>query len=150
MDERREAKKENLELKQKQLENDSLKIEIAGLREEFDILRAHDHQMTDELLEAENKIRQLLLLIEDIKSEHNIQVKDLGLIIDNQEKYFNDKITNMNKNKMKVSDSFKQEVKVKDEIVKRYASYVDVLKKEIAVCKNMIKNPDIMKQVIRQ
>ena len=33
--------------------------------------------------------------------------------------------------------------------MKRYVSYVDVLKKEIVLVKNVIKNPDVMKNALR-
>lgn len=40
-------------------------------------------------------------------------------------------------------------MKINETLLKRYIRYVEVLKKEIVLVKNVVKNPDIMKNILR-
>ena len=71
-------------------------------------------------------------------------------VFEDREKRFKEELESMVKDKSKVQDSFMQESKIKDEIVRRYSNYCTELKKQVTICKNVIKNPVTMTDMMRK
>lgn len=56
---------------------------------------------------------------------------------------------NMNSHFDAYKQNISKEMEIKEALLKRYIKYVDVLKKQIVLTKNVVKNPDLMKNALR-
>ncbi|CAI2360320.1 unnamed protein product [Moneuplotes crassus] len=143
--------------KPKIMKKDSLHIkyqdsqaELNQLHSEIDILRNQYTEILKKWENSETIIKEMKGEIAKLKEEHTHNTQLLNIKYEIKEKCLKDKIQQLVTKLSQTSKDFKNELKLNDEIINRYCKHNDNLKKQVVLCKNVIKNPKMMAHSIRK
>ncbi|CAI2360718.1 unnamed protein product [Moneuplotes crassus] len=95
-------------------------------------------------------VKKLQQEISDLKASHKIEIDRLLVNFEQEKKNLLDQNQIEKSSQLKYQKNLKTELKIQEELAQRFNKYAETMKKEIVLCKNVIKHPKMMQTAFRQ
>ncbi|CAI2363399.1 unnamed protein product [Moneuplotes crassus] len=132
------------------ISNEELQKSNKYLTQEFYDLKSLYESMTEELSESMNKGKQLEEEIELLHINYDHKINNVKSSINKAEIMLRKENAQLRRKYETLKNEFGRELKIKDLLIQRHIEYQNILKKELIMAKNILKDPILTKKAERE